>query len=118
MTDDFRRELQALLARMRDAGCSQTRIAAAAGVRQPLVSLAGKGRLVGRTPNVDKLFEYLRVSATDAARPAPPRTVPRDLDPRLVEALARLSDGSADGNARLAGLLEAIAAMRPGGDPG
>lgn len=116
MSDDLRREMQTLLVRMKTAGETQERIAAAAGVRQPLVSLAGKGKLVERTRSVERLFEYLRATAPDAPGSTEPLPVTRDLDPRLVEALMRLSDGSADGNARLVGLLKAIAAVRRGSD--
>ncbi|MEG9504098.1 MAG: hypothetical protein MIN69_19935 [Methylorubrum extorquens] len=110
MSPAFRGELQALLARKVSEGVPQRTIASEAGVRQPMVSLAMRGSLIEKTESVTSLFEYLSRSVE-----VPPRDerISRTLDPRLADALARLSDGSPDGDARLASVLEAIAALRP-----
>ena len=111
MSPALRAELQALLAATVSSGVSQRQIAFGAGVKQPMVSLAMHGSLIAKTANIEKLFEYLR-RMPDVAPAWDKDTVPPPA-PRLADVLAKLSDGSPDGDARLANLLEAVAALRP-----
>lgn len=91
-----------------------------AEVRQPLVSLALHRRLVVRTENVDRLFEYLQLNVSDttaapakqddnadgrAANKPSSRSSRRE---RLLGLLANLSDGSDAGDERLASVLAAL----------
>ena len=110
MSDTRKRELRALLARRCAEGMTQAGIAGEAGVSQPLVSQAMAGRLVAETQKVTRLFEYLV-----AGGPLPPTwndMAESDASPRLRDALTMLTDGSPDGDLRLARLLDAIAAIR------
>jgi hypothetical protein len=120
MTDRERTSLsQAIRATMlREGGYSS--IVRGAEVRQPVVSLALHRRLVVRTENVDRLFEYLRPNMADATKAAaepaeafgdtaagvPPGGVNRR--ERLLGLLANLSDGSDAADERLASVLAAL----------
>lgn len=76
------------------------------GVRQPVVSMALHRRLVMRTENVDRLFEYLRPKA-GAGEPQE-EVRPYERRERLLGMLANLSDGSDLEDERLSTILAAI----------
>ncbi|MRI57130.1 hypothetical protein D8770_24710 [Methylobacterium sp. DB1607] len=109
MNDERRHLLRSLLLRHLEQGRTLTEIARAAGVSQPLASKAKEGRLVAETARVTKLFEFL------SAGVAPMRVAPYetgDACDELGQALRLLTDGSVEGDLRLAEMLQAIAKVR------
>jgi len=87
-----------------------------ARVPQPVVSLALHGRLVARTPSVERLFEYLGIApggsgASSTLGDASPNDDARIR--RLVGMLRGLSDGSKEADDRLAAVLAALQGFRP-----
>jgi hypothetical protein len=120
MTDGERTALsQAIRATiLREGGYGS--IVRGTGIRQPLVSLALHRRLVVRTENVDRLFEYLQPNMSDvmsaaaetddtaAGRPAGKASGRTSQRERLLGLLANLSDGSDAEDERLASVLAAL----------
>lgn len=76
------------------------------GVRQPVVSLALHRRLIMRTDNVERLFEYLKPKAGAGEPKDEVRS--HDRRERLLGLLANLSDGSDVEDERLSNVLAAI----------
>jgi hypothetical protein len=130
MTDGERTALsQAIRATiLREGGYSS--IVRGAQVRQPVVSLALHRRLIVRTENVERLFEYLQPNMSDVRTAALPDEADGDAvsdghsgsvirRERLLGLLANLSDGSDAEDERLASVLAALcnfAGLERGGE--
>lgn len=87
------------------------------GVRQPLVSQALHRRLIVRTKNVERLFEYLDLSVAEPSANLAHASA-EDRRERLLGLLANLSDGSDVEDERLSNVLAALNTFaRPGQKP-
>ncbi len=87
-----------------------------AKVTQPVVSLALHQRLVAKTPAVERLFEYLNIEPQVGDAPTGDAATSIEADGRthrLLGMLEGLSDGSKEGDERLATVLAALRGFRP-----